>query len=71
MRVYTKKKKKFSVMKARMEEQTHNPTGAEVFHQEQVDETGYSSQTTISQNMIDRIMNKSLNIQRYHGFSVG
>lgn len=69
MRVYTKKK--FSAMKAQMEDLTQNPTGAEVFHQEQVDETRYSSQTTISQSMIDRIMNKSLNIQRYQGFSVG
>ncbi|KAH6805293.1 hypothetical protein C2S51_030124 [Perilla frutescens var. frutescens] len=70
MRVYTKKKK-YLATKVLMGDQTLNQTGAEVFHQEQVDETGYSSQTTISQSMIDKIMNKSLNIQRYQGFSAG
>lgn len=54
-----------------MENQSLDLSKDEVFHQEHKDFTGYSSQITISQSMIDRIMNKSFNIQRYQGFLIG
>lgn len=56
----------------RMENQNPIPNRDEVFrHETHEDLSGFFSQTTISHNMVQRIMRENPSLQRYQGFSAG
>ena len=72
MRVYMSKKKSSAKKSQPTQNQPMdlNPTTSEeIAHQEGENRHGYFSHLTLSQNMIDKIMKKTLNIQKYQGFS--